>query len=103
MLIQLFINKHEFQQSYSTMFGHHGIATAACIMYSPNIAAIVLCGIHLLLVILVFFFWVCGCRIISKILWGMMLTTNAILLIMACIGVGATGYDYNLLNCYMKT
>lgn len=32
-----------------------------------------------------------------------MLVINAILLIMACMGVGSTGYDYNMLTCYMKT
>ena len=85
------------------MFGHHAIATAACIMYNPTIAAIVLCGIHLLGAVMLFMFMVCGCRILSRVIWGLMLCINAILLIMACIGVGATGYDYNLLNCYMKT
>lgn len=85
------------------LFGHHGVATATCIMYAPNLPAIILCGIHLLCALLLFFFWICGCRKIGKILMGIMLTINAILLIMACIGVGATGYDNNLLNCYMKT
>lgn len=85
------------------MFGHHAIATAACIMYAPSMATIILCGIHLLGALLLFIFWICGCRIVGKIIWGLMLSINAILLIIACIGVGATGYDYNLLNCYMKT
>lgn len=85
------------------MFGHHGIATAACIMYAPTLAAIILCGIHLLGAVLMLMFWMCGCRVLGKIIWGIMLSVNAILLIMACMGVGSTGYDYNRLTCYMKT
>jgi hypothetical protein len=56
IIMQPFMNRHHFQQFYAILFGHHAVATAACIMYHPSLQATILCGLYLLGVLLLGFF-----------------------------------------------
>ncbi len=99
------IDQKKFKEWYLHYFGLHSVAVAGCIMYAPYAAPLVFAIIHLLFFGVAAVMQSCSLvgatRVVFRVLMTIAVLMDVCLLFSVTMGVGASGYDSNLKNCYL--
>jgi hypothetical protein len=89
----------EFRRGFSVIFGHHAVAVASCILYSPYIAQIVMSGVYVFLCLVLFLFILLKFEKLTTAVYVVMMLLNVGLLFSSVLGVGASKLNENKMEC----